>query len=282
MKKKIITVFIILILVAGSAFTLADSIIKQLGLSHQSAQQYILNNVIGDFRHEPVDVGMVEDGGGAGSVYNQFNSFQLPRITLSDIIQGDKIKAAKELCGYIKQYMNSEEFATAYAKAREAAKPVTEPYRMDAGAIAGLKKNLQDMEAGLAKMKTAKMPATTLQQMEEGIAVQKKMIAAQSDPTPNKTKWNELYPANPADAVKTRLQEYLAVAATVDFAATTTGSGKKRIFTNAAYENKSLKWKAIYRAGKEVNTVVTDFMNEWIKEGVMKGPKTTMAGLYKE
>lgn len=280
MKKKTRIVFSIIMVLVISAFTLADSIIKQLGISHQSAQQHILNNITGDFRHEPVDISIVEDG---NSLNEQFKAFRVPRVNLlAAVIQNDKAGAAKELCTYIKQYVNSEEFITAYTRVREAAKPTNEPYRMDAAGVAGLKKNLKEMEDGLAKMKAAKMPASALQQMEDGIAAQKKVIAAQNDPTPNKTKWNNMYPANPADAVKARLQEYLAFAATVDFTATTTGSGKNKVFTNAVYEKKSLQWKAIYRAGKEVNAVVTSFVNQWLKEGIMSGNKQKMADLYKD
>lgn len=283
MKKKTGMLFSCIMVLIISAFTLNDSIIKQLGISHQSARQHILNNIIGDFRHEPVDISIAEDGGGPGSLGEQLKAFRVPRINqLAAIIQNDKAGAAKELCNYVKQYVNSEEFISAYTKARESAKPTNEPYRMDAAGIAGLKKSLKEMEDGLAKMKAAKMPASAVQQMEDGIAAQKKMIAAQNDPTPNKTKWNKMYPANPADAVKTRLQEYLAIAATVDFTAVTTGSGKNKVFVNPAYEKKSLQWKAVYRAGKEVNTVVTAFINQWLKEGIMKGDKQKMADLYKE
>lgn len=285
MKKKTGMLFSIIMVLVISAFTLADSIIKQLGISHQSARQHILNNIIGDFRHEPVDISITEDGSGSGSLGEQLKAFRVPRINqLAAIIQNDKAGAAKELCNYVKQYVNSEEFTSAYTKAREAAKPTHEPYRMDAAGIAGLKKSLKEMEDGLAKMKAAKMPASAVQQkqMEDGIAAQKKMIVAQNDPTPNKTKWNKMYPPNPADAVKARLQEYLAIAATVDFTAVTTGSGKNKVFVNPAYEKKSLQWKAVYRAGKEVNTVVTTFVNQWLKEGVMTGNKQKMADLYKD
>lgn len=241
MKKKTRIVFSIIIVLVISAFTLADSIIKQLGISHQLARQHILDNITGNFRHEPVDISIVEDG---NSLNEQFKAFRVPRVNLlAAVIQNDKAGAAKELCTYVKQYVNSEKFITAYNKAREAAKPTSEPYHMDAAGIAGLKKNLKEMEDGLAKMKAAKMPVSAVQQMEEGIAAQKKVIAEQNDPTPNSTKWNNMYLANPADAVKARLQEYLALAATVDFAAATTGSGKNKVFANAAYEKRACNRK---------------------------------------
>jgi hypothetical protein len=145
MKKRTGVICCGVLVLALSAFSLADSIIRQLGVSHQSAQQHILNNIIGDFRHEPVDVSITEDGGGPNSPGAQMKAFRVPRINqLATILQQDKAGAAKELCTYVKQYVNSEEFATAYTKAREAAKPETEPYRMDAAGVAGLKKSLKE------------------------------------------------------------------------------------------------------------------------------------------
>lgn len=283
MKKKIGWTCFVLTFLTISAFTLTDSIIRQLGLSHQTAQEYILNNITGNFRHQPVDISVVEDDGSTNTLNAQLKAFRVPRVNLlAAIIQNDKAGAAKELCAYVKQYVNSEEFAIAYTRAREAAKPTGEPYRMDAAAIAALKKNLKEMEENLVKMKNAKMPANTIKQMEDGIAAQKKVIAEQNDPAPNTTLWNKMYPANPADAIKARLQEYLATAATVDFAATTTGTGSNKKFTNAAYEKKNLQWKAIYRAGKDVNTVITAFVNQWLKEGIIGSSKQKMATLYNE
>lgn len=77
----------------------------------------------------------------------------------------------------------------------------------------------------------------------------------------------KIYPEDPAIIVKTRLNEYLQLLATVDFDAQLTGTTKNnRKFVKPAYENQSLKWKAIYRAGKDVNEVASAFAKEWLKE----------------
>ncbi|MCH5717736.1 hypothetical protein [Niabella hibiscisoli] len=85
-----------------------------------------------------------------------------------------------------------------------------------------------------------------------------------------------MYPADPAVMVKKRLQEYLALVATVDFKAEITGSGSSRTFVNPAYEAKPVKWKVIYRAGKEVNDVVTGFVKQWLAGEIIAKEKTTM------
>ncbi|MHB1196618.1 MAG: hypothetical protein ACYC0A_07235 [Lutibacter sp.] len=102
------------------------------------------------------------------------------------------------------------------------------------------------------------------------------LIAASKKPFPNKEFWEKIYPADPAVMVKERLQEYLKLVATVDFNAQLTGSGKMKKFVNPAYEKKSLKWKAIFRAGKEVNDVVTAFVKEWMKGDIIAANKIKM------
>ncbi|WP_421943149.1 hypothetical protein [Pedobacter sp.] len=270
--KKHLTFGIISLMFLTVSWKVASEILENIGLQEKTAKDYILQNVVGDFTNKPVDAEQEDFGGAENTLDQQLKSFKVPRLSmLPQIIAGDKAGITKDVCAYIKQYIESKDFAVAYANKREAAKPTTEPYRMDASAIASLKANLKDAEAGLGKMKSAKMPTSTLQQMEAGIASLKKTIAEQGDPTPNKTKWNKMYPVNPADAVKARLQEYITLANTVDFNAATTPSGRRKKFDNAAFEKKSLKWKAIYRAGKEVNGVATSFCKDWLNQGVKIG-----------
>ena len=89
------------------------------------------------------------------------------------------------------------------------------------------------------------------------------------DPLPQTTKWKEKYPASTDSAIIRGLNFYLSEQATVDFAAQTVLKGKTRYFVNPQYEKeKSKTWKTIYRAGKEVNTVVKVFVTDWLKAGV--------------
>ncbi|MGC4235289.1 MAG: hypothetical protein QM594_20125 [Niabella sp.] len=271
MKSKVllISTFITLVFVSWTAL---DNIISKLGLSEDTARKYILQNIAGDFLGAPIGSASEDFGGDENNTGLELQGFEIPYSRLlPDIIKGDKTEAAKELCRYVKGYVSSVEFLAAYKEQRDAAKPVSEPPRLDAAAIASLKSSLKEMETNLPKMKTAKMPASAIQQMEQAIAQMKSQIAAQSDPTPNLTLWKKLYPDDAAVAVKNRLNEYLALATTVDFTAATTGSGKNKKFTNPAYEAKSLKWKAVYRAGKEVNTAVTAFVKAWLAEGIKTG-----------
>lgn len=99
------------------------------------------------------------------------------------------------------------------------------------------------------------------------------MYAEAQDPTPKKTKWENQYPADPSQAVTIRLNEYLKMLGTVDFNAQLAlpDKYKKKLFVNKDYEKKSAEWKAVYRAGKEVNEAISAGVKEWLKTGVKSG-----------
>jgi len=104
-------------------------------------------------------------------------------------------------------------------------------------------------------------------------------VEAAKKPFPGKANWEKRYPLDPSGLVKKRLQEYLQLAATVDFNAVLAAPDKYTVkkFANPAFEKKPHKWKAIYRAGKEVNDVVTAFVKEWLKGEIISSTKTKMA-----
>ncbi len=117
MKKQFLFPALGLLFIAAT-FKTADGIIEKIGMQHSSAQYYIMGNFLGNFNNGD------SDGDG--------NEFQIPYAKmLPSIISGDKVGAAGELCQYVKQYVNSEEFAEAYKKKRESAKPESEPWRPD-------------------------------------------------------------------------------------------------------------------------------------------------------
>lgn len=277
MKKKIFFYPFLLITMAFT-YKLADDIITRLGMEHQNAQWHIIRNFIGRYDTGPMELA-VEDGP-ANSVYKQLQSFQIPRAKLlPSIIAGDKGGAAREVCVYVKNYANSEEFAAEYIKLKEDAMPLT-----DRGmSMANLKRSKEVHQKNINNYKTdAKYVAEQQKELDE---VEKRIVAlaeAAKKPFPGKDAWLKLYPADPAVMVKARLQEYLQLAATVDFSAKLTGSGKKQTFVNPVYEKKSLKWKAIYRAGKEVNDVVTAFIKEWLKGEIIAKEKSTMSAVIQD
>lgn len=257
---------IIVLLLIGASYgfyKVADTIITQLGMDEQAACKSILNNFVGDFNN-----GFEEDSGGSvNGIDAQLKEFRVPYARLLPaVIKGDQTKAAKELCEYIKAYVSSADFAKAYAEKREKNKPTSEPWRPDDASIQQQETQMKATEKEIAKLRASKqIPEATIKTMENAIAEQRKNITTWKDPAPNKAKWEKKYPENPSVIIKARLEEYLAIAATVNFDAAVAGAAKKK-FINPEYESKSLKWKAIYRAGKDVNAVATAFAKNWLKE----------------
>lgn len=267
MKNRTI-VSIVLVTVCG-AFMVADPIIEKLGMQQEAARASILKNFVGRFATSPIDDGdLLADE----DEYRETKAFQIPPARLlKDVIAGDRTAAAQELCAYVKNYVNSAEFRDAYAKLREGAKPTSEPVRMGADEIASLKEASKEMEKQYEALKASgQLPAASLEQFKVQINQARSQIqaqvAAQSDPTPNATRWNKLYPEDPRVMIKARLNEYLQLLPTVDFNAQVKTVGSKKKFVNPAYEQKSLRWKAIYRAGKDVNDVAAKFAKEWLQE----------------
>lgn len=67
-------------------------------------------------------------------------------------------------------------------------------------------------------------------------------------------------------ALKRGLAQIVAEAPTVDFAAETEQKDGSRVFVKAAYEKKSLTWKAMYRAGKGPTAAGLEIAKAWLKE----------------
>lgn len=272
MKKKTLLLLAISVTTTVLAVKVVDDIINRLGMQAQNAQWHILRNMIGRFDSGPMEPGM-EDGP-ANSIYMQSHSFQIPRATmLNAIITGDKTGAAKELCEYVRKYVNSEEFAAEYSRLREDAMPLT-----DRGmSLASLKRNSEVFRTNIRNYPNdTKYVAEQQKQLDDNEKRITALMEASKKPFPGKELWEKTYPTDPAVVVKKRLQEYIQLVGTVDFNAKLTTSGRKQVFVNPAYEKKPLKWKAIYRAGKEVNDVVTAFVKEWLKGEIIAAVKTTM------
>lgn len=262
-----------------SAFIAADTIITRLGLEHKTARYYILSNLAGSFEEGPMEENE-EDGGNNADAYDQMKSFRIPYARLLPaVIKGDKNGAARELCSYVKMYVNSSDFMNDYNKRRDAAKPTTEPWRPDAEMIQSQRQSVKEMDKQLADLKKQKgISPDIIAAYEKGIQDQKKNLANWEDPHPNLTRWEKHYPADPAPLVKQKLQDYLALVASVDFDAALTAPDKyKKVkFVNPAYEKQSLKWKACFRAGKEVNDIITIFVKEWLKGDIISKEKIKM------
>lgn len=274
MKKRILIITAVFIALTATAIKVVNDIIERLGMDQKFVQGNIVSNIVGRFSYGPMD-----DNDNTNIVGDQESNFRLPyipKLKLSTIISGDKAAAAKDLCEYIKKYINSEEFVLAYNKQRENAMP-----RINYGpSLGSLKDEIIVYQKNINNYKTdAKYVAEQQAKLDEAQKKVDVILEAAKKPFPGKASWEKKYPLNPSVLVKQRLQEYLQLAATVDFNAALTAPDKYNVkkFVNPNFEKRSSKWKAIYRAGKEVNDVVTAFVKEWLKGEIISANKTKMA-----
>jgi hypothetical protein len=79
-------------------------------------------------------------------------------------------------------------------------------------------------------------------------------------------RWEENYPADYKQLIKSRLQHFIQLAKSVDFSAELKEVNGRKKFVNPVYEGKASDWKQIYRAGKEVILPAVAFAEQWVKE----------------
>ena len=251
-----------------SAIKLTNDVIAKLGMQHDNVQYYILKNFIGRYPSGEIKPG--DEGSDAHSVFNQLQSFRIPYAAmLQNIITGDKTGATVEMLDYVRKYVNSEEFIAQYTMLKEEALPL--------GNLSNLKKNNEVYKLNIKNYPNdKKYVAEQQRELDNNQASIDKLIELSKKPFPNKDIWENTYPEDPAFIIRARLKEYLQLEATVDYTAKLTGSGKNQTFVNPLYEKKSLKWKAIYRAGKDVNTIVKEYVNDWLKGEIISSTKTKM------
>lgn len=97
---------------------------------------------------------------------------------------------------------------------------------------------------------------------KKGLTNPFKMLDNAVDKQLNKLDDEKRMPSDPNELIKTRLEEFLDISATVDFDAQLNG----RAFADPAYESKSPQWKLCYRAGKEVVEAAREDAQAWLKE----------------
>jgi len=261
--KKIILAFSI-VAISGTAWIAVDDILEKIGVKQQQAEYAIMYNLLGV---APVKPNCSGDCDPSRIIFPKATSLQ-------SIITGDKKAAAKELCEYVKAYVESPAFHEAYQKQRASAKPYNEqPRQIDQAYLESIKKSIADMEAEAKKANDAQ----TKKMYGDIIADMKRQQKEQMDPTPNTTAWKAKYPETVDSLIVKQLNFYLSELATVDFNAQTVQKGRVKIFAKQEYERKGKTWKYIYRSGKEVNDVVKVFVKDWLKQGVKVAPYSAAA-----
>jgi len=90
-----------------------------------------------------------------------------------------------------------------------------------------------------------------------------KIISNKIDNQVDKGENEKKYPQDPADMIRKRLTDFLAVSANVDFDAELTPA---RTFVRPEYEKKSSEWKMCFRAGRSVVEAARVEAQKWLDE----------------
>ena len=218
-----------------------------------------------------------------------------------NIAVNDRAAIAQDLLAYAKEYLSSPEFRKEYELMRKQAKPI-QPEQKQVTKEEVRKEKVAEMEKTLRNSEAAaKTNADMAKIMKPTIEFLKKTIVDYKDPASkhienfyvyevnqNKDKlksynesvvrWETEYPEDCKEKIKTRLQEFLELSATVDFNAELKKVGDKKKFVNPQYEAKPDDWKQIYRAGKEVIDPAKKLASEWMVELGIPEKKTKANG----
>jgi hypothetical protein len=248
----------------GFTYLTIDGSLEQLGIRRETAIGYITNSLQGGGLAFPESCKKIPDYAKA-------------------MIAADMVRLARE-------YTTSDEFRKWYAEYRKAKMPrppgppsaTTNAQLSDAAAI---QQQISDAEAKMQQLPQDQRAEH--QKYIEGLKVRMQQVlqtpppAAPLSPPADPASqiysaqlksyqdstalWQRLWPENPNQFLRMRLQQYLDLSSMVDFSATTTTDEKGiKHFTNPEYEKKPGSWKRCYRSGKDANDQARSIVQEWI------------------
>jgi len=243
---------------------LAEDFLQQLGITKVSADDKIINSLLGGY-------------------LDQYGLRNAKNIAL-----GNRGTVTKDLLAYTKEQVASASFLKAYNQLRDNNKPklptIQTPEEMRNGLIEQYKKSIAETEANYKKaepsMKSIFEPilATMKQELKNAQDPNNAMLANYKENYPEMMKsveaankqqladWEAKYPANHQLFVKARLQQFMQETANIDFNAQLVEKNGRKYFVNPAYEHMSNRWKLAFRAGKEVIAPAREFVQQWINE----------------
>lgn len=141
-----------------------------------------------------------------------------------------RAEAVQALGGFVKTYVQSEDFKKVYGKAYKESKP----------------------KRGFG------LPSINLKKTAEDEA--KKQVMGEDEAK------KQALDKDPNITIKLRLEQFLSETADIDYAAKTIGQGNARRFSDAENEAKSPLWKMGFRAGKETTEAARAFAKQWRSE----------------
>lgn len=253
------------LLISSTVKSLTGDVLKILGIDNKTLESRIASSLI---------YGYLDHG----------NINKLKKLTA-----GERIDFLKDLCMYTKNYTTSEEFKDGYQLFREKAMPEKpELVNSDAALIEQInqyKKTISETEKsyndaspeireiineGLVSLKTQ------LKDLENPKSDMAKIIIQGAELNNRNSmdryisdlkEWEESFPADHDEFLKSRLELFLELTNDIDFAAELKeGYNGKKKFVNPLYESKPAEWKKVFRAGKEATETAREFAQQWLNE----------------
>jgi hypothetical protein len=212
-----------------------------------------------------------------------FNPYEVP-AKLKALGTAERVTLVNALGAMAKTWFDTAEFKAAYKKKYENSLPDDLKPPRTAAQIADQlradnKKALADLEEALKSMppELRKQAEAGMTQMRAGLKEQEAQVdaAAAQMAEEEKARYEEAKnrppdpdatPADPHVALKRALKGFLDVTAGVDYAAALKPASGRKVFVNAAFEQKPREWKLCFRAGREACDAARAFASSWLAE----------------
>ena len=212
-----------------------------------------------------------------------YSPYEVPS-KLKALAPAERVAVVNALGAAAKAWFGTAEFQAAYKKKYEdslpddlkpprTAKQIADELRAEQA------KGLKDIEASVKSVppEMRKQMEEAAVQMKAALKQQEAMIeplAAQQaeeekrryEEAKNRPPDPDAAPADPRVALKRALREFGDRTAGVDYAAALKTSSGRKLFVNAAFEQKPKEWKLCFRAGKDACEAARTFASTWLAE----------------
>ena len=212
-----------------------------------------------------------------------YNPFEAP-AKLKTLAPAERVAVVNALGAAAKAWFDTPEFKAAYKKKYDDSLPADLKPPKTAKQIADemraqLRKGQAEMEEALKgfsgdmrkqmEAAAAQMRAQAKEQealIDTMAAQQAQEEKARYDEAKNRPPDPDAAPADPRVALKRGLKEFLDRTAGIDYAAALKATSGRKVFVNAAFEQKPKEWKQCFRAGKDACEAARAFATNWLAE----------------
>jgi hypothetical protein len=203
-----------------------------------------------------------------------------------------RVTMVRGLAAMLKAYTRSDVFKARYTEYVDANRPRITTDRTKSGTEqdAETDASIKEMEANIKKMppemqkqmeevvKAMKMQQAELKKNTEfqearEAAVKQGQAQEEREFQERLAQYESEHPKNPDLLIASRLKQFLALSADVNFDAKLVKQGDKMRFEDPTLEAKPEEWKLCFRAGREATDAARAFAAEWLKELRGKTPK---------